>query len=300
MKLRLLLLLLSLFGATLALAAETEIIWTYPEKAPLGQPFMVSLRSDTSWDKVTIQWRGKTYEMLSEDGVYRTLLGTSLEDSLKGQSLPLRLNVTQHNKLWSMEGSVTMEAYNYPEEHLKVEPAMVSPPKKFHNRIAQERAAVKAVWTINTPVLTLPAKMQRPVPGPPTSRFGKRRVYNGVKKGFHSGLDLRAPTGTPVKALMGGEVVLTGDHYFAGKSIYVNHGGGVVSFYMHLSDIKVTLGQFVGIGDVIALSGKTGRVTGPHLHLGLALNGRIIDPSSLIGEAPTVSGTDHRFQLKLP
>ena len=99
---------------------------------------------------------------------------------------------------------------------------------------------------------------------------------------FRSGLDLKAPMGTPVHAAAAGEVILAADHYYAGRSVYLDHGGGVVSMYFHLSQIGVEDGQFVNRGDLVGLSGSSGRVTGPHLHFGVAVQGRLVDPEPLI------------------
>jgi murein DD-endopeptidase MepM/ murein hydrolase activator NlpD len=96
----------------------------------------------------------------------------------------------------------------------------------------------------------------------------------------HAGADYRAPEGAPVRAPASGRVVLTGDHFFAGNSIYIDHGQGLITMYFHLSEILVTDGQTVKKGDEpIGLVGKTGRVTGAHLHYGVYLNGARIDPS---------------------
>ena len=105
---------------------------------------------------------------------------------------------------------------------------------------------------------------------------------NGEFKGRHGGLDMRAKPGTPVKAAANGMVVLTGDFWFAGKCVYIDHGAGIVSFYGHMSKIMAAKGHKVKAGDIIGLSGQTGRVTGPHLHFGLAWRGEFFDPSSLM------------------
>jgi len=96
-------------------------------------------------------------------------------------------------------------------------------------------------------------------------------------------VDYRAAEGTPVKAAADGTVVLSADHYFAGRCVYLDHGGGVVSVYLHLSKRLVEEGDVVSAGDVIGLSGRSGRVTGPHLHFGLCLQGMMVNPEPLLG-----------------
>jgi murein DD-endopeptidase MepM/ murein hydrolase activator NlpD len=122
----------------------------------------------------------------------------------------------------------------------------------------------------------------RPVPQDSSSSFGYRRVINGTPRAPHSGADLKAPSGTEVLASNDGRVVLAGDYFFAGKSVILDHGGGLYTMYFHLSEFKVEDGATVRKGDVLALSGMTGRVTGPHLHWGARLGNARIDPFELI------------------
>jgi murein DD-endopeptidase MepM/ murein hydrolase activator NlpD len=127
-----------------------------------------------------------------------------------------------------------------------------------------------------------------PVVGPITSTFGLRRILNDKPRSPHSGVDIGAPTGTEVGACNDGIVVLTQELYLEGKTIIIDHGFGLYSIYMHLSEMQVNEGQWVRAGDVIGLVGATGRVTGPHLHWGVKLLGARVDPFSLMRAA--VSG----------
>jgi murein DD-endopeptidase MepM/ murein hydrolase activator NlpD len=122
----------------------------------------------------------------------------------------------------------------------------------------------------------------RPVPQESSSSFGYRRVINGKPRAPHTGADLRAPIGTEVLAANHGRVVLTGDYFFAGKSVVLDHGGGLYTMYFHLSELKVDAGAMVRRGDVLALSGMSGRVTGPHLHWAARLGTARVDPMELI------------------
>ena len=122
----------------------------------------------------------------------------------------------------------------------------------------------------------------RPVPQESSSSFGYRRIINGKPRAPHTGADLRAPIGTEVLAANHGRVVLTGDYFFAGKSVVLDHGGGLYTMYFHLSELKVDAGAMVRRGDVLALSGMSGRVTGPHLHWAARLGTARVDPMELI------------------
>ena len=128
---------------------------------------------------------------------------------------------------------------------------------------------------------------ERPVAGIVTSPYGFRRFFNGVPRNPHAGADFRAATGTPIRAMFAGRVVLTGNHFFAGGSIYIDSGNGVITEYFHLSEINVRAGDQVTKGQVIGLAGATGRVTGPHLHLGLNLAGQHVDPVPLFETSVT-------------
>ena len=120
------------------------------------------------------------------------------------------------------------------------------------------------------------------MPGAATSSFGRRSVLNGQARSPHSGTDFRAATGTPVRAPNGGRVVLAADQYFSGNTVILDHGQGLFSFLAHLSRITVRDGQIVARGEEVGLSGATGRVTGPHLHWTVRLDGARVDPLSVL------------------
>ncbi|TLX59969.1 M23 family peptidase [Stutzerimonas nosocomialis] len=124
----------------------------------------------------------------------------------------------------------------------------------------------------------------KPVNGPLTSPFGLRRFFNGEERNPHSGLDFSAKTGTPIKAPANGKVILVGDYFFNGKTVFLDHGQGLISMFCHLSAIDVKVGDRIARGGVVGKVGATGRATGPHLHWNVSLNDARVDPSIFIGK----------------
>jgi murein DD-endopeptidase MepM/ murein hydrolase activator NlpD len=162
-------------------------------------------------------------------------------------------------------------------------------------RIRQEQQQLDRVFASFTPERLWERPFSAPVSLDVTSPFGYRRVINGTPRAPHTGVDLRAALGTQVFASNHGRVVLTGDFFFSGKSLVLDHGGGLYTMYFHLSEFKTEEGAEVHRSDVIGLSGMTGRVTGPHLHWGARINGARIDPLELIeklrGRSETATGS---------
>lgn len=181
--------------------------------------------------------------------------------------------------------AVSVKPKDFPSEELTVAPKFVTPPPEVQERLEKERAKLRQVYVRRTP-LPLPSKpFARPVPGDPTSTFGTRRLYNGKPRSPHPGLDLRAAEGTPIHSSGPGRVVVAQDLYYSGNTVIVDHGGGLYTIYAHLSFIQVSEGSEVEQGQVLGLSGATGRVTGPHLHWGAKIGNRPFDPMALVDPA---------------
>ncbi len=179
--------------------------------------------------------------------------------------------------------SFVVRAKRYPVQHLTIKDRRyVEPGATELERIERERVIIArafATWTeVDVPVLTFAA----PTTGRLSSGFGLRRFFNGQPRAPHSGLDIAAPQGTPVRAPASGRVIETGDYFFNGNTVFLDHGQGLISMYNHLHTIAVKPGERVAPGDLLGTVGMTGRVTGAHLHWTVSLNNARIDPALML------------------
>jgi murein DD-endopeptidase MepM/ murein hydrolase activator NlpD len=170
----------------------------------------------------------------------------------------------------------------YASQSLQVAPGKVNLSKADLQRVNREKSIIEHAmsrWTDEQPE-TL--HMQQPIPGVRSSSFGMRRIFNGEPRNPHSGMDIAGPVGTPVHSPLAGTVIDTGNYFFNGNTVFVDHGRGMISMYCHLSAIDVIPGQRVSAGATLGKVGMTGRVTGPHLHWGLSLNRAWVDPELFV------------------
>ncbi|QGW85065.1 peptidoglycan DD-metalloendopeptidase family protein [Variovorax paradoxus] len=177
----------------------------------------------------------------------------------------------------------TVAPKQYREQRLNVPPRTVDLSPEDEARYERERAhlaTVMATFTDLRPDASL--QMRVPVPGRRSSSFGLRRVFNGQSRNPHSGMDIAAGTGTPVLAPLPGRVIDTGDYFFNGGTVWLDHGGGLLTMYCHLSRVDVKVGDELKTGEQLAAVGATGRVTGPHLHWSVMLNRAMVDPALFV------------------
>jgi murein DD-endopeptidase MepM/ murein hydrolase activator NlpD len=178
----------------------------------------------------------------------------------------------------------TVKPHKYRTQHLTIpNKNKVNPNKESTKRIEREFLLKKKLRTSFFPA---PPHVNfiKPVAGRDSGRFGLRRILNKQKRNPHSGMDIAAPEGRSVKAAEAGRVLFAGDLFFTGNVIYLDHGNGLLSLYAHLSKINVKKGQEIKRGEVIGKVGKTGRVTGAHLHWSVYLNGNAVDPALFLSK----------------
>ncbi len=209
-------------------------------------------------------------------GYYSAVAGIDL--NVKPGSYPFQLIINKQKQ----DIFITVVDKDYGEESFTI-PASMEPGQKKMKRVRDEQKIFRRLWQLPPGPKAFKGAFILPIKGDIISTFGKRRIINGQPRNPHSGVDLRAKEGTPVKASNCATTVLTGNFYFGGKTVVLDHGLGIYSVYMHLSKIIVKKGDMVKKGDVVGLSGATGRATGPHLHWGIRLTGARINPFDLIG-----------------
>ena len=207
------------------------------------------------------------------DGHWQAVIGVHLDAAAAPASITLADGT---------ERSFEIESHKYREQHLEVAPGFVSLSDENLARVGQERKIIDAALTNWRAIELDGVKLIKPVDGPHSSSFGSRRFFNGEARSPHSGMDIAANSGAAIIAPRAGIVAATGDYYFNGNTVIIDHGQGLVTMYCHLSEIGVTEGQSLAPGESLGLVGATGRVTGAHLHFGTYLNGNAVDPALLI------------------
>ena len=261
-----------ILAAASVLAAEPEIK-ILPHPVDRGTAARVVVEGLTPADGLEGTFEGRPVFFFN---IGKKLIGLFGADvTLSPGRYPLKLT-------WSggeAQVEVPVRDRSYGVRSITVPESQVQLSKSDRDRAARERRDVLAALAVKSPQRLWQGPWTDPVGGAVTSAFGRQTRINGVLNPKpHGGTDLEAAEGAPVKAPADGVVILTGDHFFAGRSVYIDHGQGVVSMYFHLSQIKVETGGRIKRGDLLGLSGATGRVDGAHLHYGIYICQARIDP----------------------
>lgn len=254
-----------------------------PSPAP-GQVALLALRTSPTAVSVEASVEGRPLHLVRAGEGWEALVGIDLF-SKPG---PRRIRVEARSGEESARGTLRFRVRpkRYPMERLKLPPEKVELSPEDLARVEREKGRLDALWTRDE-APPLWASSERPFVEPVTGgiigRFGLRRVINGEPRSPHTGEDRRAPEGEPVVSAGGGVVALVDELFFSGRSVVVDHGGGLYTMYFHLSSTEVKPGDRVERGAILGRAGMTGRATGPHLHWGVRLQGARVDPESLLG-----------------
>jgi murein DD-endopeptidase MepM/ murein hydrolase activator NlpD len=247
-----------------------------------GQALQMSFPTEPGLTGVTVRWSGHQVPFARRGDRWLATVGVDL-DSRPGDHAVDVTFAYADGRTRVVREPVTVSAGHYPTTELEVEERYVELSPEDQARADREAAETNAIYDTFNPERYWSAAFAVPVQGAKDGRnFGHRRVFNGQPRAPHSGADLRAQTGTPIVAANRGRVVLAKELFFSGNAVYIDHGHGLYTTYLHLSKIDVAVGDLVEQGQRLGLAGATGRVTGPHLHWGVRLLDARVDPFSLI------------------
>lgn len=245
-----------------------------------GDPLVVDVAATGPLDNLVLLWKGTAWPVREvSPGRYQGLVGVDLLAPAGPETVVAE--GWSGGKRSRAAAVLSVVARRFPVQELSLPKKMAEFDPPTLKRIREEaralaerfdRVTVPVAWRM--PFLS-PVEEFRP------ENFGSRRVINGEERSPHAAVDVRLPEGTPVRSIAGGTVVFAGEQFFGGRSVVIDHGGGVFSVYYHLREFSVTEGHAVGRGETIGAVGATGRATGPHLHFGVRLPGGRVDPSLL-------------------
>lgn len=258
--------------------AQGYVARTLDKPVPGGVAVVPLGVSDTA---PSVQYDGRSVLVMRDsDDQWVALVGIDLK-TLPGSQL-----LTAAVGGQAREVAFNVETKRYKEQHIKLKnKSHVNPSAEQVARYQREYQAQIDAYDSFRPELPSNVMLDRPVDGGRlSSPFGLRRFFNGEERNPHSGLDFAVPQGTPVKAPADGVVTIVDDYFFNGKTVFLDHGQGLVTMYCHLSAADVKVGQTVKRGELIGKVGATGRATGPHLHWNVSLNGNRVDPAIFIGQ----------------
>jgi murein DD-endopeptidase MepM/ murein hydrolase activator NlpD len=248
-----------------------------------GEVIKVIIQENKPLSRVRIEFSGKIHDLRKRVAPDHWMAMIGLDMNMKPGIYFMNFSfLYQTGETEKRKEAVQVVHKEFPVKYLKVDEKFVTPPSEVLERIQVESDLVGSLYKIFSSEWFGEGKFIVPCEGERFPNFGERRFFNGKPRSPHSGVDISAPSGTPVYASNSGKVLLAMDLYFSGNTVIIDHGLGVISMYCHFSKIEVDRGQIVSKGDKIGEVGATGRVTGPHLHWGIKVSNSRVDPFSLV------------------
>ena len=278
------LLIVALMSGSQALAAaESGVIQWQPQRLNNGSPVLFRLRASTSIRSVTGNWLGHEFEFFRtrNGNAWFALAGIPLQTKPGIYELRVSERLID-GRTTQLSKDVRVRQESYPRITVKVAKRFTEPNSAQLSTIAVDKTQKEKTFESVSPRRLWSGQFVSPVAAGVSDVFGTARVFNQEVQSRHQGLDYAVSAGTPVRAVNSGVVVLAKPMYFEGNFIVVDHGQGLLSLYLHLSEFKVKEGDQVQAGEVIGLSGGTGRATGAHLHLAIRWQGVYLDPAVLL------------------
>ena len=245
-----------------------------------GDALLLEYPNEDGLDHVEVQWRNRTIPLIRSGNGWVAIIGADLDLGAGDYPAPVTFRYSDGRRE-VIDEAIRVEPKSFPITRLTVEPRFVELSPENLERSRRESQRLGQVFAQITPDILWDDGFVVPIPNARGSNFGHRRVFNDQPRNPHSGADISAAAGTTIRSTSRGRVVETGDYFFNGNTVVVDHGLGIYSVYLHLSQIDVEPGQMIEGGEVVGLVGATGRVTGPHLHWGFRIQNARIDPFSL-------------------
>ena len=247
-----------------------------------GEALKLSYPHDTGLEQVSLNWDEQIIPFFLKNDSWEAVIGIDLDREPKEYSINILLIYENKEKI-SIERKIEVSSKSFPTTELVVAPQYVQLSEENQQRASREAEEINKIYNSFSSSPYWKEQFIVPVKNTTTgTNFGHRRIFNGEPRAPHSGADLKASKGTEVLASNSGKIVLAKNLFFSGNAIFIDHGLGIYSTYLHLSEILVEIDSFVERGQVIGLAGDTGRVTGPHLHWGVRIMGARVDPFSLL------------------
>ncbi len=247
-----------------------------------GQVLRLDVPDEPGLATVIVEWNDKSIPFVQDSDGWFTLVGVDLEAS-PGEHAAELMWTYSDGRVRRAVKQIDVAGRQFRTTHLEVAPKYVELSAENEARAARESHEINAIYARITPEVLWIEPFTVPIPGAAGGRnFGHRRVFNNQPRAPHSGADLTAATGTEIRATNRGRVVLAKNLFYSGNAVFVDHGLGIYSVYLHLSEFRVKPGDIIDKGQVLGLAGATGRVTGPHLHWGVRAQGARVDPFSLL------------------
>jgi murein DD-endopeptidase MepM/ murein hydrolase activator NlpD len=257
-------------------------LFVFALTAAQGEAVRLDIPAETGLYAVEAEWSDRLVPFVRSDAGWFTVIGVDLAATPGEHLAEIVLKYADGREKRRVE-TVEVRSREFPTTYLTVEPRYVELSAEDQARATRERAEIDSIYSILTPEAYWGAPFKVPIPGVTGGRnFGHRRFFNEQPRAPHSGADLKAATGTEIHAANRGRVVLAKNLFYSGNAVFIDHGLGIYTVYLHLSEILVEPGAMVEQGQIVGLVGATGRVTGPHLHWGARIIDSRVDPFSLL------------------
>lgn len=266
-----------------AVAAHSWIVRRQPAQLVNGAPVVIEVVPPARLTALSAKWLEHDV-LFSYDATTKAwygIAGVGLGTRPGVYTLKLKGTTTRSAEI-AFSQNIRVRAAKYPSIAVTVAKQYTEPSKEQLERIQQDKTVKQDVFQHTDPEREWSGKFRPPVEATVSDVFGTRRTFNGKVQSMHQGLDYAVPSGTPVSAVNAGTVLLAGPLYFEGNCVVLDHGQGLLTLYLHLSEVRVKQGDRIKGGQEIGLSGGTGRATGPHLHLAVRWQGVYLNPATLL------------------